>query len=264
MSKTAVETAADIFFQRVRAAKHRALMIDYDGTIAPFNVKRHCATPYPKIPPLLQDIMESCLTRLVIVSGRPARDLPRLLSVHPTPEIWGTYGLERMLADGSYHELSVSDDVLNVLAQAEAELDREGLGEHIEVKLAAVALHWRGLAASEVLDMRTKAYRILEPLAVQQDLSLCEFEGGVELRLSSVSKGNALQDFISQLPPDVPVAYLGDDATDEDAFRLLNGRGLSVMVNSKRRFSAAQMWIRPPDGLVGFLKQWILACGGVQ
>lgn len=167
-------------------------------------------------------------------------------------------------ADGRYEEIHVSDDALQVLAQAEAQLEREGLGERIECKLAGVALHWRGLPAAEVLKVWTKAYQVLEPFAAQPDVVLADFEGGVELRLSSANKGNALRDLISCVDPGIPIAYLGDDATDEDAFRVLNGRGLSVLVGPKRRFTAAQIWIKPPDELVRFLTQWIVACGGVQ
>jgi trehalose-phosphatase len=264
VSKAAVETTYGCFFQQLKTAKHRVLIVDYDGTIAPFHTERHRATPYPEVPELLRCIMNSSRTRLIIVSGRPAHEVPPLLGINPAPEIWGTHGIEKIHPDGRYEEVHVSDDALQVLAQAEAELDREGLGERMEFKLAGVALHWRGLPAAGVLQIRTKAYRILEPLAAHPDISLAEFEGGVELRLSSANKGDALRDLLSELDSGVPVAYLGDDATDEEAFRVLNGRGLTVRVGPKSRFTAAQIWVKPPDELVRFLAQWIVACGGVQ
>src|SRR5262249_21007735 len=142
-------------------------------------------------------------------------------------------------------------------------LDREGFGKYIEVKLAGVALHWRGLPSSEGFGIRTKAYRILQPLAVQPDLVLADFEEGVELRLASANKGDALRTFLSDLDANVPVAYLGDDSTDEDAFRVLNGRCLSVLIGPKPRLSAAQLWLKPPEELIQFLTAWIDACGEV-
>jgi trehalose 6-phosphate phosphatase len=51
---------------------------------------------------------------------------------------------------------------------------------------------------------------------------------------------------------------------DEGAFRVLNGRGLTVLVRPKSRFTAAQMWLRPPAELVGFLSDWKTTCGGKQ
>jgi trehalose-phosphatase len=254
----------DWFFKELSPASHRVLLVDYDGTVAPFTMNRHRAVPYPKITEFLRCIMTSCGTRLIILSGRAAREIPPLLGLQPAPEIWGTNGIERIYGDGRYEEFHRSDDALQVLAHAEVQLEREGLGEHIEVKLAGVALHWRGLPAKEVLNIRTQAYLILETLAVPPDLVLAEFEEGVEIRLSSANKGDAVRDLLSKLDPKVPVAYLGDDATDEDAFRALNGRGLSVLVGPKHRFTAAQIWLRPPDELIQFLIRWIVSCGGVQ
>jgi trehalose 6-phosphate phosphatase len=263
MTKAAEATYGG-FFQRLKAASKRVLVLDYDGTIAPFHKERHRATPYPEVPDLLCSIMQSCRTRLIVVSGRTAREVPPLLGVHPAPEIWGTYGIEKIHSDGRYEEAPISDAALQILAQAEAELDQEGLSEQIEFKLAGVALHWRGLSAAEVLRIRTKAFRILEPLAKQPDVVLSDFEGGVEIRLLAANKGDTLRDLLSELDSNVPVAYLGDDITDEDAFRVLNGRGLTVRVAPKRRCTAAQIWVKPPDEVVRFLTHWIVACGGVQ
>ncbi len=52
------------------------------------------------------------------------------------------------------------------------------------------------------------------------------------------------------------VAYLGDDRTDEDAFRELNGKGLSVLVRKEQRPTAAEIWIEPPAELLDFLEKW--------
>jgi trehalose 6-phosphate phosphatase len=249
------------FLTEVGKAKTRVLLLDYDGTIAPFCADRRRALPYAGIPDLLRVIMTSCATRLIVVSGRAAHELPPLLGLNPLPEIWGTYGVERIRIGGRYEQIECTDDAVEVLALAESELDRHGLCEHLEVKLAGVAVHWRGLAPSKVLTIRTKAYRILEPLAAQQPhLVLSEFEEGVEIRIRSANKGNVLRNFISELDADVPIAYMGDDATDEEAFRVLNGRGLTVLVRPQHRFTAAQIWVRPPDELTQFLKDWIRVC----
>jgi trehalose 6-phosphate phosphatase len=262
VSRTATDHIdCDWFFNQVEAAKSRILLVDYDGTVAPFHADRQQAKPYPKIPEFLRCIMTSCRTRLIVVSGRAAREVPPLLGLSPAPEIWGTHGIEKIDANGRYEEGNVSERALQTLAEAESQLERDGLGEHIEVKLAAVALHWRGFPASDAFNIKTKAYRILEPLAIPGELLLAEFEAGVELRLVSANKGDALQDLLSKLDPAIPVAYLGDDVTDEKAFQVLNGRGLPVLVGSEYRFTSAQMWLRSPNELLQFLTRWIRACG---
>jgi trehalose-phosphatase len=88
-------------------------------------------------------------------------------------------------------------------------------------------------------------------------LLLTDFEGGVEIRSRSAHKGDLVRTILNEVGANVPVAYLGDDKTDEEAFRVLNGRGLTVLVRPKHRFTATQIWLRPPDELVRFLTTWI-------
>lgn len=262
MSRTATHAIdCSWFFSALRASPRRVLFADYDGTVAPFHADRYRAMPYPNIPEFLRCIMSSCGTRLIVISARAAREVPRLLGLSPQPEIWGTHGIEKIDSVGRYEEVHVSEAALAILAEAESQLEDAGLGAHVEVKLAGVALHWRGLAPASISEIKRKAYRILKPLAAPPELLLSEFEEGLEIRLASASKGNALRDFLSKLDSSVPVAYLGDDATDEEAFQVLNGRGLSVLVGSKPRSTNAQIWLRPPDELLQFLMHWIRACG---
>src|SRR5919204_4474017 len=103
MSTAAVRTENDLlsfFFQRLSVAGERLLILDYDGTVAPFSIDRRRALPYPTVPELLDCIMSTCRTRVVLVSGRSAAEIPGLLGIKPHPEIWGVHGLERLYPDG--------------------------------------------------------------------------------------------------------------------------------------------------------------------
>jgi trehalose 6-phosphate synthase/trehalose 6-phosphate phosphatase len=79
------------FFARLRQASARLLMLDYDGTLAPFTPDRMRAFPYRDIPELISKIM-GANTRVVLISGRSARELLFLSGIHPQPEIWGSHG----------------------------------------------------------------------------------------------------------------------------------------------------------------------------
>jgi len=257
-----MKSPAELFFEQLCRARERVLLLDYDGTIAPFSVQRNRAFPYPTVPELLDCITSTCRTRVLLISGRVAREIPPLLGLNPHPEIWGSYGIERLQANGRYAVAHVSDDAQLALAQADARLHNEGLGDLVEIKPGAVAVHWRGLNPPQVEDIKAAAYRVLSPLVLQNHLALAEFDGGLELREPVCSKGDVVRSVLSEHGAEIPVAYLGDDTTDEDAFRALNGRGLTVLVRPMHRFTAAQLWIRPPEELVQFLTDWIRACGG--
>ncbi len=263
MSKAIVDRTHHIpFFEDLSKARRRVLLLDYDGTIAPFSADRSLARPYFGIHQLLQTIIATCRTDLIVISGRAAHEVPPLLSLNPPPEVWGAHGLERIGPEGHYEQIAGSDEAFDALAQCEAMLERQGLGRCLEIKLAAVAVHWRGVAPSKVLTIRRKAFRVLESLAKHPDLMLAEFDGGVELRLRTANKGNVVRTLTSRFDDTVPIAYLGDDSSDEDAFCALNGRGLTVLVRPKPRVTAAQMWLKPPDELIDFLAAWIRSCTG--
>jgi hypothetical protein len=71
---------------------------------------------------------------------------------------------------------------------------------------------------------------------------------------------------VEQAAPGTPVVYLGDDLTDEAAFQTVNGMEnphLSVLVWRRLRVTAAEVWLRPPEGLRWFLRQWENAVRGL-
>jgi trehalose-phosphatase len=94
------------------------------------------------------------------------------------------------------------------------------------------------------------------PLAERSGLKLLQFEAGLELRVSHPDKGDAVRTILAALDAKVPIAFLGDDLTDEDAFQVLRGRGLTVLVRDDYRETMAEAWLRPPAELIDFLERW--------
>jgi trehalose 6-phosphate phosphatase len=248
------------FAMRLVDARQPALLLDYDGTLAPFAPDRVNAFPFAGVPRLLEQIMTTTGTRVVVISGRPARDVPRLVGINPAPEVWGSHGLERLHPDGRYEMPEIGRDVLDCLQRTAAELEFRGLQQVMEMKPGAIAVHWRWLPSSKLEEVKATAYRVLSRGTNNPALKLELFDGGLELRSRGPNKGDAVRTIVSEMDSDVPVAYLGDDVTDEDAFRALSGKGLSVLVIPKYRFSAAQIWLKPPDDLIRFLGDWLSAC----
>ena len=62
------------FLESVARAQRSVLLLDYDGTLAPFSVDRQRAVPYPGLRDLLQQIIDVGRTRLVIITGRDAHE----------------------------------------------------------------------------------------------------------------------------------------------------------------------------------------------
>ncbi len=255
-AKREIET----LFTAVARAPRALLMLDYDGTLAAFQNDRTQAFPYPGIAPVLQAIVRNGKTRVVIISGRDAEDILPLLDVEPQPEVWGLHGLQRLLPDGCSALLPLDKHTLDALAAAATALRIEHLEHTAEFKPGSIAVHWRGLSASDAESVRQRVLTSWAPVAKNTGLHLLEFDGGIEIRPSEVDKGDAVRILIDEMNPNTPVAYLGDDNTDEHAFEAMDGRGLSVLVRPQWRPTAAQFWLTPPHELLDFLNQWLKAC----
>lgn len=245
------------FMAQIPAAPDRVLLLDYDGTLAPFHVRPELAVPYPGVAAVLEEIMEAGGTRVVIVSGRPADELPPLLALAPRPEIWGSHGWERLLPDGRRVVEAPGVTVRSALAAAVRALDDVlPPGARIEQKLASIALHWRAVPEAAAEQLRADATPRWQAIAGQNELEILPFDGGLELRAVGCNKQYAVKAVLSETAQGSAVAYLGDDITDEDAFRAIKTRGLGVLVRPEFRDTAADVWIRPPDELLTFMRHW--------
>jgi trehalose-phosphatase len=248
------------FFEHLRSAPSRALLLDYDGTLAPFTPDREHAFPYPEIPELVARIMRTG-TRVVLISGRPATELLFLSGIHPHPEIWGSHGAERLLPDGSYQVEPPSPDHQSALKAAAHSLNVCGFSSRVEIKAGGIAVHWRGLPPAERALMDAKIRNLFRSAIEDHGLHLLPFDGGLELRAPGKNKGDAVSAILQESGSEVAAAYLGDDQTDENAFRAIKGRGISILVRADPRPTVADMWLRPPEELGRFLRDWLTACG---
>jgi trehalose-phosphatase len=250
---------AAALWQRLRSARQSLLMLDYDGTLAPFHVDRFAAVLYPGVEERLATLSGLARVRLVLVSGRPAHELRGLLPSAIRTEIWGSHGREQLQSDGSYRLFSLDPAQREGLEQAAREMTTLGFAEALEVKPSSLAIHWRSAPPQEQEQVRSSIESVFSQLARSEGLHLLPFDGGLELRSTDRTKGTAVAQILAQESEAAPAAYLGDDLTDEDAFAAVGDRGFSILVRAEVRASYAQFWLRPPKELLEFLDAWIAA-----
>jgi len=219
-------------------------------------VERDKATPYPGVTTALQEILSNTRTQVFIVTGRKTDDIVSLLGVYPYPVIWGLHGAQRRNPNGAVEMTCVDEDLVQALMEADGWLQAQELQQAAEYKPGSIAVHWRGRNEAEAKDIRRLVLMGWSRIAQHRKVELLEFDGGVEMRPPEPDKGDAVREILQQLPASTPVAYLGDDTTDEHAFEALEGRGLRVLVRPEWRETAADIWIKPPDELLDFLGKW--------
>lgn len=245
---------ADEFFRSQRGCRRRLLMLDYDGTLAPFVPDRGRAHPWPGVRERLDALLKDHSTILAIVTGRAVEDIMVLLDLSPLPEIWGSHGWEHRDAAGAYTPPAPTEEQRHALDSLLLELRSHVHAQHIEQKPASIAVHWRGLTPSRQETLAAQLSRNhVSPEAV---LELHRFDGGLEWRIPGRNKGDAVRALLSAHQP-CSAAYLGDDRTDEDAFAALRTRGLRVQVQNNESETLADIRLHPPGELLSFLDQWL-------
>ena len=250
------ERKLDEFFRSFTGKADSLLMLDYDGTLAPFRVDRFKARPWAGVRELLEKIQRQGRTRIVVISGRPAAEIAPMLALDPPLEVWGLHGAERLFPDGRRELEQAPAATRKKLNELRERLRRDSLGGLFEDKANGVVMHWRGASPRKARLIEQKTRALFEPLARMEGLALLEFEAGLELRVGR-DKGGAVKAILAEAGQGGPAAYLGDDLSDEAAFRAMNGRGLSVLARRKWRKTAADLWLRPPAELKEFLERWL-------
>ena len=251
----------DDFFDRLAHTTYPLLMLDYDGTLAPFRRERDEAIPYPGIRERLARFVAAPKTRVIIISGRWIEDLMPLLGLERAPEIWGCHGAERRQPNGAYTPVTLAPDTEKALSEALRWARDNKFRDHMEKKPISIAFHWRDLDESAQAKLAAKVRDRWADEAATRGLVLHEFDGGLELKAAGINKGQVVKTLLKELPEEYVAAYLGDDLTDEDAFRALNSHGLRVLVRKEKRATLADVHLTPPEELLSFLDRWLEITG---
>jgi len=198
-----------------------ALFVDFDGTLVEL-VDDPQAVAIDRAALLrLAELQSELRGAFAVLSGRRIGDLDRFLEPLRFAAA-GVHGLERRSGPNEAIERLAGPERLDPLRR---DLGRQ-LGGRVDLRLEdkgmALVLHYRGHP-----ELRAEAERLMAE-AVRGDEGFAVMNGDhiVEVHLAGMDKGRALAAFLVAEPfrGRVPV-YLGDDTTDEFAFRAVKERG---------------------------------------
>ena len=227
------------------------LFLDYDGTLAPIVDDPAAAVPHPAIPALLSAL--AARHPVVVVSGRGLAMLARFLPGVPVRAV-GLHGAE----EGTLGDAPRPSPALARYAEPLAALRAsvpEVEGVHVEDKGATFAVHYRRATDEAAARGALEAWAS----GVPEGLHAVWGKKVLELRPRDVSKGTAVARLAAEHPGRTPV-YLGDDTTDEDAFRALEGASgarTPVTVKVGAGETAARYRLPGVDAVVDYLRGFL-------
>lgn len=223
--------------EAVRRRRGLVLLSDFDGTLAPIAAYPAAVRLPPRVRRLLAHLSRHPHIRLGIVSGRSLRDVKKVVGIAGAAYA-GCHGLEVAWRGVRFRHPRAMASV-PLLRRAAGELRR---GTR---RVRGVLVEWKGLTVSlhfRLADPRAvPALRFLVRRVASREAGLEILPGKKVLELRprvAWGKGEAvrlLRNLLAKsLGPRPLTIYVGDDRTDEEAFRALQGRALCVAVGRRR------------------------------
>ena len=236
------------------AGKKPVVFLDYDGTLTPIVDHPEQALLDEGMRAAVKRLAERCI--VAIVSGRALANVREKVGLD-NAYYAGDHGFEIEGPAGSTIQHDQSEEFLEQSAAARAAIDeRIGAidGAWIEPKRFSFTVHYRQVADADVSAVESAVDGVLDQFPkLRKHLGKKVFE--IRPRLDW-HKGKAVLWLLETLDFDadkmVPL-YVGDDVTDEDAFRALAGSGVGVLVSDAPRESAADYRLRDVPEVAVFL-----------
>lgn len=253
------------FISAVGAVSHVLLLADYDGTLATIVGRPEDAVLSPKVRGKLQTLSRKKKVSAGVISGRQLAELKSLVAIEGIYYA-GNHGLEiegpglNYISSGA----EAARPVIAGLGTQLAEALENVAGVIIQKKGFSVSVHYR-LVKPEDEDAVTDAVqRITAPHIAKGEIKVYPMKKVWEIRPPvNWDKGKAVA-FIAQKIKDVLklnrllTIYLGDDTTDEDAFRVLSPPdGWSVFISGEKAASSADYYLYSVAEVEEFLDRLI-------
>jgi len=234
------------------AATRRLMFFDYDGTLVPFAPHPRYASPGKELLQLLETLSNDRRNEIVIISGRDFQVLEKWfegLRLHLISE----HGASTRLNGAGWVHEGEADQHWKELIRPILELSaRRSPGSFVEEKNNSIAWHYRAVNPELGFIRSRELLDHLFHLVHNERLNVIDGNKVIEVRVAGIDKGTASKRLLDVFPFDFNLA-IGDDQTDEDMFKALNGKAITIRVGND--VTAARYNLPSQPSVIKFLQQ---------
>ncbi len=239
---------------QLKRAKCIFFFFDYDGTLTPIVSRPEQAILSEEIKALLLALKKNPKFLLAIVSGRSLKDIRNLVGLKKIYYI-GNHGLE-IFAPRRGTKQIISEKIVRELARIRNRLNsllKDVDGIQIEDKGCILTIHYRNVDPRRVPPILMALKKEIK----ESGIPLCLGYGKMVFEIrpqSTENKGTAVLELLNHVNQGgVLPLYIGDDQTDEDAFKALKKIGMTIFVGLPSH-SSAQYYVEDSSEVYQFLK----------
>jgi trehalose 6-phosphate synthase/phosphatase len=214
-----------------RHAARRHLFLDYDGTLVPYTRHPRLAIPNKDLISLLSTLSSDRRTEATIISGRDSQTLETWF--HDLPiNLVAEHGASIRLRDGSWKHEREMDQSWKPRIRPTMELfTQRSPGSMIEEKNHTMAWHYRNVDPELGFVRSRELLDNLHHLLRNTPLNIIDGNKVIEVRMAGVDKGTVARKLLEEHEYDFILA-VGDDKTDEDMFRALAGKAVTIKIGN--------------------------------
>lgn len=246
-----VGTHKEEILARVKEAKRVALMFDFDGVLAPLVPDYRDATVSPHTKMLLRALAR--VFSVAVISGRELGDVEKRVGISNI-FYGGNHGLEWKIGKRTFHAPlpAAPRKALQKVRKEISKLTKEFPGLFLEDKKLTISVHYRTvdprLQAIVVKELET----IVKPSIKSGALRIVGGHKVLNIRpATKLHKGTVALRMLKSVRGALPI-FIGDDVTDEDAFRSLS-KGITIRVGNTKE-SAAHYYVDSQKNVDAFLE----------
>jgi len=237
-----------------RVAETRCLLLDYDGTLSPFTRTPDEAVPNDELIETLDVLAADQRNNVVIISGREADTLENWFGHLPIHLVAEHGASIRKPGETWEHLTTASGQWKDAIRNIFQVFVSRCVGSFIEEKEYSLAWHYRNVQKDLGSMMSRELVNNLSQFLQNTLLQVVHGNKVVEVRMSGYDKGMIALKFVNDTKPDF-VLCIGDDTTDEDMFKALQGKAYTIKVSQGA--TAAQYTIYSQKNVLPLLNQLI-------
>lgn len=232
------------------------IFLDFDGTLTPIVADPDQAWLSDTMRRSLQRLAAQCT--LAVISGRGLQDVKARVGLQNIAYA-GSHGFE--ISAPGMAPMQKAMEFLPLLDRLDAELRLRTApiaGVLIERKRFSIAVHYRNTPAADVPSVRKRVTQLLQEFPQFRQIAgkkIFDLQPNIDW-----NKGYAVTWLIQALAPAHPAhhshstpLYIGDDVTDEDAFRALGDHGITISIQARPQPTAAHYRLNDPSEVQQFL-----------
>lgn len=213
------------------SSSNRLLLLDYDGTLVPFSKHPSDAIPDTQLITLLAQLSSDGKNAVTIISGRDSDSLQKWFGNLPV-NLVSEHGAGVRLKNKDWHYGEDIDQNWKSFIWPMLELfQRRSPGSFIEEKRHTLVWHYRNVDPELGFIRSRELLDNLHHLVRNANLNVIDGNKVIEIRVAGIDKGVIAKKLIDEGQFDFIIA-VGDDKTDEDMFRVLDGKAYTLKIGT--------------------------------